>query len=89
MSEDEARIAQLQQLILTYLAAHPAAVDSLRGVRQWWLGACVPEASGDEVQAAVDGLERQGRVRRILLADGSLVYGRRLDEPSGVPDEHH
>lgn len=90
MSEGEQRIAQLAQSLLAYLHAHPAAVDSLRGVRQCWFGDCEPEPSSAEVQGAIEHLVQQGQVRRIYLADGSQVFGRGRElgawGPSPSPD---
>ncbi|HSQ05313.1 MAG TPA: hypothetical protein VLN59_14815 [Burkholderiales bacterium] len=60
--------------ILAYLDLHSEAVDSVRGIISCWLKdeQCDPW----EVQRALDRLVDLGLVERIILADGTAVYGK-------------
>lgn len=61
--------------ILAYLDAHPHAKDSAAGVARWWLPAGT-QATPREVEAALERLVGQGRLRRVRLADGSVLYAK-------------
>jgi hypothetical protein len=69
--------------ILAHLAANPTAADSAEGVARWWLGDRAGAAGVDEVQAALEALVREGRMRRMKLADGNWLYCG--NEPSAKP----
>lgn len=66
--------SELTAAILAHLAANPTAADSAEGVARWWLGDRAGPASADEVRAALEALAREGRVRRMQLADGNTLY---------------
>jgi hypothetical protein len=66
---------ELDAAILSYLNAHPNAVDSLRGIVAWWLQGIACDAV--EVERALERLVAQKLVEQIRLADGTLVYGKR------------
>lgn len=57
----------LQRRIVTYLAAHPQALDTLDGIARWWI-----ETDRKVVEPALAELERRGIVRRREL--GAAVY---------------
>jgi hypothetical protein len=57
-----------------YLTNHPRAVDTPEGIRSWWLkDRQAPSLA--EVQMAVDYLVEIRRLSRIILVDGTIVYG--------------
>jgi hypothetical protein len=60
--------------ILAYLRVQPAAVDTARGVREWWLRAMQPPPTDRQVEAALELLERAGRVRRRVNPDATVLW---------------
>jgi hypothetical protein len=60
--------------LLRYLAKHPHASDALVGICAWWL----PEEGVIEdvelVEQVLSALVAEGLIRRVQLADGTLVY---------------
>jgi hypothetical protein len=78
-------IASLIATIEAHLAAHPQAADSVDGVAEWWVARRGVLASREEVEAALESLVQQGRLRSVRLADGNTLYcsaPRRDWEPS-------
>lgn len=72
------QIAILQAAILRYLADHPHAADTARGIARYWTeegGTPAEEPPSLEVvQRALDVLVAQERIACATLADGSKVY---------------
>ncbi|MGH8215952.1 MAG: hypothetical protein ACREPZ_09705 [Rhodanobacteraceae bacterium] len=64
--------------ILRYLADHPHAADTVRGIARYWTGAAgtptVKPPSLDAVQRALDALVAQKQITCATLADGTRVY---------------
>lgn len=60
--------------LLTYLAAHPQAQDTLEGIAHWWLLEQEVTRRITEVQAALDGLVRDGFVLESRGLDGRTRY---------------
>ena len=60
--------------IVAYLHAHPLAADSADGVRRWWLGAPGRVVGLHEVESALDVLVGRSVLRRLPLADGTVLY---------------
>jgi hypothetical protein len=73
-AQNQMRSPGLASEILSYLDAHPHAVDSIGGIARDWLSSGKHDA--DEVQQALDALTEQGLVERIVLTNGIAVYGR-------------
>lgn len=71
----------VSRLILDYLGAHPLAADSAEGIGRWWLGACGAAATPEQVERALVHLVEGGLMRRVSLADGTVLYAR---ESNGV-----
>lgn len=69
-----ARVARLAAAIGTYLAAHPGAADTARGIEDWWLPSCGGDASRDELAAALELLVRRRTIAAQRLPDGSVIY---------------
>lgn len=65
---------QLAQTILAYVRANPAASDSVRGIRDWWL--CETRSPPDDVQLleALEALASAGLLRRIENPDGTALW---------------
>lgn len=72
---DDPQQQRLQQQILAYLDAHPAAGDTIDGVWQWWLGAPanVPQ---QQLEALLLQMVATGQLRAHLLPDGRRIFSR-------------
>lgn len=72
---DDPQQQGLQQQILAYLDAHPAAGDTIEGVWQWWLAgqANVPL---QQLEALLLQMVAAGLLRAHLLPDGRQVFSR-------------
>ena len=85
---DEEQVAKLQVAILRYLADHPDAADTVRGIARYWTSdegtpSTAPPAL-DAVQHALDALVAQGRIVCAPLAGGARVYESVASNP---PDD--
>ena len=60
--------------MLGYLRAHPAASDSIRGIREWWLSGLEPPPTDAQILEALEWLLDRGRVRRIVNPDGTIRW---------------
>lgn len=72
--DDPQAIAEIRTSVLGYLAEHPAAADSVDGIRNWWLYRRMARFSIERVQKALDDLEMAGFIERSTLQDGSVLY---------------
>ena len=70
------RTAELCECVRRYLAVHPDAADSLRGIRQWWLPAHLREVTLDELERALAQLIARGEVQRSTLPGAEALYAR-------------
>jgi hypothetical protein len=62
--------------IRRYLGLHPQAVDTERGVREWWLGNHPSRPSADDVRDVLEQLVAAGEIVAVSLPDGERAYGR-------------
>lgn len=81
-------VASVERAIGGYLQRHPHAVDTERGIREWWLQGCRPPPPAAVVHAAIDALLARGELMAIDLHDGQIAYAagraatlRSLDRP--------
>jgi hypothetical protein len=68
------RITVIADMIERYVSKRPQAADTPRGISQWWV-----EGRGGslaDVQQALDYLVEIGRLSRIVLPDGTVIYAR-------------
>lgn len=70
----EALLEALAKAIEAHLVAHPLATDSASGVAKWWLDAPPAAVGVDDVEAALGLLVERSVLRRLTLADGSVLY---------------
>jgi hypothetical protein len=75
--------------ILSYLASHPAAADTMEGIARWWITRQRIEEARERVQHALDALVAAGRLESRVTPAGRALYqlpdaGSRL---TGGPDE--
>lgn len=59
-----------------YLAANPAAAESLDGITSWWVAARRWLIARDTVAEALDRLVAQGSVEAVEAVDGRRIYRR-------------
>jgi hypothetical protein len=69
-------MTELVQAIEDHLARHPQAADSPQGVARWWLGARAGQTTAQDVERALATLVARRRLRRVELADGTVLYSR-------------
>jgi hypothetical protein len=63
------RVAEVED----YLRRNPLACDTLEGIARWWVG---DEADVDDIEAALNWMERHGLVERVVAADGRVRFRR-------------
>ena len=80
-----AATAEIENAIRTYLQAHPHAIDTERGIREWWLRDAGSPFRAADVHAAIERLVAAGELAARCLPDGQLAYaiGSRLDPQPG------
>jgi Fe2+ or Zn2+ uptake regulation protein len=64
--------------LLAYLLEHPQASDTSDGIARWWLRADAPVNSA-RLQLALDWMEEQGLIDRVVAGDGRVRW-RRSDD---------
>ncbi|SMF02907.1 hypothetical protein SAMN06265365_10643 [Tistlia consotensis] len=65
---------RVESEILAYLRMRPSAVDTARGVREWWLARLQPRPVAGEVESALERLARAGLVRCRTNPDGTVLW---------------
>lgn len=60
--------------IAAYLRQRPYAADSANGIARWWCGGLVPPPTFAMVELALRMLEADGKVVRVVMADGSVLW---------------
>lgn len=74
MSQYSERIIVIADVIERYITEHPRAADTPDGIRRWWVA---PQRYGEslaDVQSALGYLVERGRLARITVADGTVIY---------------
>ena len=66
---------ELGDAVLSYLDAHPNAVDTARGIAAYWLHSLACDM--DEIELTLDTLVADNRIERTVTADGTRLYGKR------------
>lgn len=69
----------IKKQILQYLVRHPQAMDSVKGIAQWWIARQVIEGRIDEVFEAISLLATDGLVKENTKLDGTVVYSLNRD----------
>jgi hypothetical protein len=78
------RTAELCECVRRYLAVHPDAADSLRGIRQWWLPARLRNVTLEELEQALAQLVACGEVQRSTLPGAEELYARSSTTEKGT-----
>jgi hypothetical protein len=64
-----------ERQILDYLAANPAARDTLRGIAEWWLLKQRIVETTSDVESALANLVASGKLSVQEGPDGQIYYG--------------
>jgi hypothetical protein len=84
MDERPPLVAEIEEIIRRYLQAHPQAVDTERGIREWWLRKARRIYAEGDVRAAVEDLVATGELVERRLPDGQSIYAS-----AGTPPSHN
>ena len=79
MDKKSPKVANIEQAIRRYLLMHPQAIDTERGIREWWLRDVRPRPLSADVHEAIESLVAAGGLARRTLPDGQ--HGYALPEP--------
>ena len=81
------RIDRIATAILEYLAQHPNARDSARGIRDCWLPRALQGSPQEDVERALHTLVENGRMGAIPVLHNPTLFARapRAPEPRGKP----
>jgi hypothetical protein len=74
---------EIKHAVISYLANHQQAADTLDGIVAWWLPLQRYETARARVEAVLNELVVSGILRRDRLPDGAALYS--LSETSKVP----
>ena len=75
MDSNPAATAEIENAIRNYLQAHPHAIDTERGIREWWLRDAWPPPRAADVHTAIERLVAAGELAAHCLPDGQLAFG--------------
>jgi hypothetical protein len=67
-------VAEIAQVIRHYLRVHPHAVDTERGIREWWMRDAPRNYDVSDVRTALQRLVAPGELVEQLLPDGQSIY---------------
>lgn len=73
-NDDERDVEIIATDIMEYLQSHPRAGDSAQGVARWWLKPSHDTVPLEQVEDALELLVSRGVLRRLMLANGSVLY---------------
>jgi hypothetical protein len=74
VAQPNERVIVIADMIERYVKEHPRAADTPKGISHWWVEG--RGGSPGDVQQALDYLVEIGRLSRIVLADGNIIYAR-------------
>lgn len=66
--------ADIENAIRNYLQAHPHAIDTERGIREWWLRNASRPLRAADVHTAIERLVALGKLAVRFLPDGQRAY---------------
>lgn len=66
--------AEVATAVLGYLASHPHAADTLRGITAWWLPRQRYQVERERIERVLEQLVAGGALRHERLPDGALLY---------------
>lgn len=71
---DDPTIFPIIDKLRAYVAERPSAIDTVRGIREWWLAGLDPPAKLASVAMALRQLEAEGLLEHIVLPDGGVLW---------------
>ena len=74
MSPFTPAVPDIEEAVRQYLLLHPHAVDTERGVREWWLRESCPHCAATDVHTAIENLVAKGELVECKLPDGQVAY---------------
>ena len=74
MDELPPQLAEIESILRRYLQSHPQAVDTERGIREWWLRDARSSYAARDVRAAIGRLVDAGELVERQLPDGECIY---------------
>jgi hypothetical protein len=77
---DEALRSAIEAEVLDYVRRHPQASDTADGIRAWWLPRLGDGLLPAIVESALETAVVNGRMRRLLLPDGTTLYAAPLPQ---------
>lgn len=75
---DVSDLMRVVHALVTYLLAHPQASDTAEGIARWWLRTDAT-ANSTLLQQALDWMEEQGLIERVVAGDGRVRWRRSED----------
>ena len=69
-----AAVHDIKEALRQYLLLHPQAIDTERGVREWWLRESCPHCAAGDVHTAIEHLVAKGELLECRLPDGQVAY---------------
>ncbi len=78
--------AEIEESVLAYLAVHPQAADTLRGIANWWLPLQRYESGCQRVEHALGTLVARGKLCPTRLPNGEVLYA--LNQRTRPPRPH-
>ena len=78
---EQPRVAEIEKVIRHYLLVYPHAVDTERGIREWWVHAASNGYNAGDVRAAIQRLVATGELAERLLPDGLYIYASAAPTP--------
>jgi hypothetical protein len=73
---------EVEDAVLSYLAKHPNAADTLDGIVSWWLPQQRYETERQRIEKALSHLVERGQLRCDSLPGGAVLYAlNRADPP--------
>ncbi len=69
-------VAEIEEVLRRYLQAHPHAIDTERGICEWWLREARRSYAVTAVRAALEHLVAVGDLAKLMLPDGQCTYAR-------------
>lgn len=76
MDEPPPQLAEIESILRGYLQTHPQAVDTERGIREWWLRDARITYAAADVRAVIQRLVDSGELVERRLPDGECIYAR-------------
>jgi hypothetical protein len=75
--EAQHRERQLVRAMMSYLGEHPQAMDTVRGIAEWWFSPQQVQADLETLDKVLQGLVAQGLIEQVDSGNGPLYRLKR------------